>query len=426
MARNHNIEEVLFVIRQNTISRRSFLQLTGLAVASTSLAACSQKNKTAVAAPAETFQPSPTQIRSEPMLTQTPSYQTLMFVGTYTKNLGFVNGTAKGISIFRMDATRGELQFVRVNDGIESPSFLAIHPNHKFLYAVNESSGFVSAFTLDAQSGQLSLLNQQSSQGTAPCFVSIEKTGKLVLITNYSSGNVLVYPIGADGKLEAASDNIQHKGSGPDKSRQEGPHAHSIWIDPTNQFALACDLGLDKVMVYQLDLTKGKLISHSEGIVHPGAGPRHLDFHPDGHHIYVINELDATISAFSWDGDHGMLAEIQSISTLPVGVNGPKSCADVHIHPSGKFVYGSNRGHDSIAIFSVDETTGKLTSIGHESTRGKTPRNFAIDPTSQYLLAANQDSGDIVTFRIDSKSGKLAYFATTQSPTPVCLKFLTV
>jgi 6-phosphogluconolactonase len=360
------------------------------------------------------------------MLTQTPSIQILMFVGTYTKNLGFVNGTARGISTFRMDASRGELQFVKENGGIESPSFLAIHPNHKFLYAVNESSGFVSAFILDTQSGQLSLINQQSSQGAAPCFVTIDKTGKLALITNYSSGNVLVFPIGADGKLEAASDNIQHKGSGPDKTRQEGPHAHSIWVDPTNQFALACDLGLDKVIVYRLDLANGKLAAYSEGIVHPGAGPRHLDFHPDGRHIYVINELDATISAFTWDGDHGRLDEIQSISTLPEGVTGPKSCADVHIHPSGKFVYGSNRGHDSIAIFAVDETTGKLTLIGHESTQGKTPRNFAIDPTNQYLLAANQDSSDIVTFRIDSQSGRLAYLATTQSPTPVCLKFMTV
>jgi 6-phosphogluconolactonase len=360
------------------------------------------------------------------MPTQTSTNQTFLFVGTYTKNLGFVNGIAKGISSFRMDADRGVLQFVVENGGIESPSFLAIHPNHKYLYAVNESSGFVSAFTLDAQSGKLSLLNQQSSQGAAPCFVNIDKTGKLVLIANYSGGNVLVFPIGADGKLGTASDNIQHKGSGPDKFRQEGPHAHSIWVDPSNRYALACDLGLDKVIIYQLDLVNGKLHPLSEGIVHPGAGPRHLDFHPDGRHIYVINELDATLSAFTWDSDQGKLAEIQSISTLPDGVDGPKACADVHIHPSGKFVYGSNRGHDSIVIFAVDENTGKLTLIGHEPTRGKTPRNFAIDPTSQFLLAANQDSGDIVTFRIDPQSGKLEYLSVTQTPTPVCLKFLTI
>jgi 6-phosphogluconolactonase len=237
---------------------------------------------------------------------------------------------------------------------------------------------------------------------------------------------VLVFPIEADGKLGSASDNIQHKGSGPDKSRQEGPHAHSIWADPTNQYALACDLGLDKVIVYKLDLTNGKLVSHSEGSVHPGAGPRHLDFHPDGRHIYVINEIDATLSAFSWDSKFGKLNEIQSISTLPPGVTGPKSGADIHIHPSGKFVYGSNRGHDSIAIYAVDKTTGMLTWIGYEATRGKTPRNFALDPTNQFLLAANQDSDDIATFRIDPQSGKLAYLATTQTPTPVCLKFLTV
>ena len=360
------------------------------------------------------------------MLTQNPSTQTWLFVGTYTKNLGFVDGTAKGISAFRMDPSTGALQFVIENGGIDSPSFLTIHSSLKYLFAVNESSGSVSAFTLDTQSGQLGFLNQQSSHGDAPCFITTDKTGKLALVANYSGGNVLAYPIGADGKLGVASDNVQHKGAGPDKARQEDPHAHSIWVDPTNKFALACDLGLDKVIVYQLDLTKGKLVSHSEGIVHPGAGPRHLDFHPNGRFVYVINELDATMSTFKWDGDHGTLAEIQSISTLPEGVNGPKSCADVHIHPSGKFLYGSNRGHDSIVIYAVDETTGLLSLIGHESTRGKTPRNFAIAPTSQFLLAANQDSGDIVTFRIDPQSGKLAYINTTQTPTPVCLKFLTI
>jgi 6-phosphogluconolactonase len=422
---NHIIEEVLFVTPPHTFSRRAFLHLTGLAVASTGLAACYQKNKT-TSTVTKIFQPSPTPKRSDIMPTQTPSTQTLLFVGTYTKNLGFVNGIAKGISAYRMDAERGTLQLVIENGGIESPSFLAIHPNKKYLFAVNESSGFVSAFSLEAKSGKLVFLNQQSSQGAAPCFVNIDKTGKLALISNYSGGNVLVFPIGSDGKLGSASDNVQHKGSGPDKSRQEGPHAHSIWVDPTNQYALACDLGLDKVIVYRLDLTNGKLISHSVGIVHGGAGPRHLEFHPDGRHIYVINEIDATMSVFTWDSNKGQLVEIQSISTLPEGVNEPKSCADVHIHPSGKYLYGSNRGHDSIVIYSVDGDTGKLSLIGHESTRGKTPRNFAIDPTSHFLLVANQDSSDIVTFQIDPQSGKLEYLTTTQTPTPVCLKFLTV
>jgi 6-phosphogluconolactonase len=360
------------------------------------------------------------------MLTQTPSNQTLLFVGTYTKNLGFVNGTAKGITVFSLDADRGELQFISENAGIESPSFMAFHPNHKFLFAVNESSGFVSSFVMDAQSGQLSFLNQQSSHGAAPCFINTDKTGQFALIANYTGGNILVFPIGTDGKLASPSDNIQHKGSGPDRSRQEGPHTHSIWVDPTNQYALVCDLGLDKVFVYQLGLADGKLKPHTEAIVHPGAGPRHLDFHPNGRYIYVINELDATMSAFTWNSTRGELTETQTISTLPEGVKEPKSCADVHLHPSGKFLYGSNRGHDSIVIYKVDENTGKLSLIGHESTRGKTPRNFAIDPTSQFLLVANQDSDDIVTFRIDPKSGKLAYLTTTQTPTPVCLKFLTV
>lgn len=404
-------------------SRRSFLQITILATATLGIAACKQKNN--AWASTEAFQQTLIINRSDPMLTQTPSNQTVMFVGTYTKNLGFVDGTAKGISSFHMDPGSGALEFITENSGIESPSFLAIHPNRKYLYAANESSGFVSAFALDAKSGYITLLNQQSSQGDAPCFVTTEKTGKLALVTNYSSGNVLAYPIETDGKLGAASDNIRHQGSGPDKTRQEGPHAHSIWVDPNNRYALECDLGLDKVFIYQLDVGAGKLVAHSEGIVHAGAGPRHLDFHPNGRYIYTINELDATMSTFAWDSDRGELKEIQTMSTLPMGVNGPKSCADVHIYPSGKFLYGSNRGHDSIVIFAVDGSTGKLSLIGHESTRGKTPRNFAIDPTSQYLLAANQDSGSIVTFRIDPQSGRLAYLATTQTPTPVCLKFLT-
>jgi 6-phosphogluconolactonase len=360
------------------------------------------------------------------MATQTKTNQTLLFVGTYTKDLGFVNGAAKGISTFRMDPDQGKLTFVFENSGIESPAFVAIHPNHKYLYAVNESSGFVSAFTLDSGSGKLTYLNQQSSLGAAPCFINIDQTGKFALIANYSGGNVLVYPIDRDGKLEGPSDNIQHKGSGPDRIRQEGPHAHSIWPDPSNRYALACDLGLDKVIVYRLDLSKGKLVIYSEGIVHPGAGPRHLDFHPDGQHIYVINELDSTISTFTWDANQGRLVEVQWLSTVPEGYTGPKACADVHVHPTGKFVYGSNRGHDSIAIFSVDPSSGKLSVLGHESTHGKTPRNFAIDPSNQYLLAANQDTSDIATFRIDQQSGKLMYLTTTQTPTPVCLKFLSI
>ncbi len=357
---------------------------------------------------------------------QNTSFQNLLLVGTYTKNLGFVNGTAKGIYSFSMDSSQGDLKFISENDGIESPSFLAIHPTGKFVYAVNESSGFVSAFSLDATTGRLTLLNQQPSQGAAPCFVTTDKTGKWALIANYSGGNVLVFPIEFGGKLGTATDNIQHKGSGPDKYRQEGPHAHSIWIDPNNQYALACDLGLDRIFVYRLDLVNGKLKLQSEGIVHPGAGPRHLDFHPDGHHIYGINELDATVSVYTWDTKSGELKEVQTISTLPAGVAGPKSCADIHIHPSGKYLYGSNRGHDSIVIYAVDQGSGKLALIGHELTRGKTPRNFAIDPSSQYLLAANQDSGDIVTFRIDPQTGKLAYLSIVQTPTPVCLKFLSV
>ncbi len=351
-----------------------------------------------------------------------------LYVGAYTKDLGWIKGQAKGVALYQLDPATGQLTFLS-EAASDNPSYLALHPAGKFLYATNEGTDFgiprdnsVSAFAV-AEDGSLTLLNRVASLGGAPCYICVEPGGNYALTANYSGGNFVMYPINADGSLAEASDNALHRGSGPDKNRQEGPHAHSINIAPGGQFALGCDLGLDRVFVYQIDRANGKLVPHSEGVVAGGAGPRHLAFHPNGQFAYVINEMGGTMTVFAWDSEAGTLTELQTISTVPADFTGQKWCADVHVHPSGKFVYGSNRTHDSIVIYAVDEATGQLTLVGHEPTRGKTPRNFALTPAGDLLLAANQDSSSITVFQIDPATGKLTHLATNDIPTPVCIKF---
>ena len=349
-----------------------------------------------------------------------------VYIGTYT------HGDSEGIYVYRLNLSSGALEFESKATGVESPSFLALHPEHRFLYSVNavqkvegKPSGGVSAFRIDSETGELSFLNQQLSCGPGPCHLSVDRTGRYVLVANYAGGSVAMLPIQADGSLGEATDFVQHGGSSVNPDRQQGPHAHSINIDPDNRFAFAPDLGIDKIMIYELDLTHGKLKPNSQPWVqvHAGAGPRHFDFHPKGRWAYAINELDSTMTAFSYDRSEGRLTEIGSVATLPDDFDDTSHCADVHVSPSGKFVYGSNRGHDSIAIFAVDEHTGRLTPVGHESTQGEIPRNFAIDPTGTFLLAANQATSTIVTFRIDSETGDLDPAGHVANvPTPVCLK----
>jgi 6-phosphogluconolactonase len=257
----------------------------------------------------------------------------------------------------------------------------------------------------------------------------VDKEGKNVLVANYGGGSVAALPIQADGRLREASSFIQHKGSSVNPKRQEGPHAHSINLDTANRFACAADLGLDQVLVYQFDATKGTLTPHTPpfAAVAPGAGPRHFAFHPSGRYAYVINEMNSTVTAFTYDAQQGTLKELHTLSTLPAGFKGNNSTAEVQVHPSGKFLYGSNRGHDSIAIFTIDQDTGRLTAAGHELTQGRTPRNFGIDPTGSYLLAANQATDTIVVFRIDPQTGNLkATGQTVSMPTPVCVKFVPI
>lgn len=357
---------------------------------------------------------------------------TRVYIGTYTDG-----GKSEGIYLLNLDHASGELTKVGATSGVDNPSFLAIHPSRKFLYAVCEVSevdgkkgGGVSALAIDPESGGLTLLNRQSSMGSGPCYLVVDKTGKNALVANYGGGSCCVLPIGDDGKLDEASSFMRHKGTSVDKVRQEAPHAHSINLDPANRFAFCADLGLDQVLVYHFDAVKGLLTPNDPPFasVAPGSGPRHFAFHPSGKFAYVINEMKLTVTAFAYDPRKGVLKELQTISTVPAGIKTDGfSTAEVQVHPSGKFLYGSNRGHDSIAMFSIDQATGKLTSLGQQPTGGKTPRNFGIDPSGAYLLAENQDSGTIVVFHIDPKTGKLSPAGhQIEVPMPVCAKFMTV
>ena len=353
-----------------------------------------------------------------------------LYVGTYTE------GDSEGIYVYRMHPTTGTLEFASIADAGENPTFLAIHPRRRYLYAVNEisefegkASGSVSAFAIDQTNGELTFLNRKSSVGDGPCHLVVDSTGNYVLAANYGGGSVCMLPILDDGRLGDAADFVQHEGANTASRRQSAPHAHSIVTDPANCYVFAPDLGLDKIMSYRLDLTAGKLVPNDlpYAAVKAGAGPRHFDFHPSRRYAYVINELDSTITGFTYDEASGTLNEIQTVSTLPDDFQGTNYTADVHVHPSGKFLYGSNRGHDSIAIYDVDETTGRLSSAGHEPTQGEAPRNFGIDPSGTFLLAANQASNTIVTFRINQQTGDLNPTGQiTEVPAPVCLKFLTL
>jgi 6-phosphogluconolactonase len=333
-----------------------------------------------------------------------------------------------------LDLKLGKLSSPQLAGKVQNPSFLAIHPSRKFIYSVNEMGEFrgrrgggVSAFAIDAQSGMLTPLNQQSSVGSGPCHLVVDRSGKNALVANYESGTVACLPIDSDGKLRPASSSIQHRGSGADPGRQQGPHAHSINLDADNHFAVAADLGLDKVFVYSFDASQGKLTPNDPpfATVAPASGPRHFAFHPSGQFAYVINEMANTVTAFAYDAAKGALKEIQTISTLPEDFKGTSHTAEVQVHPSGKFLYGSNRGHDSIAVFSIDPKTGKLSTVGFEPTQGKHPRNFALDPTGTYLLAENMNSDSIVVFRIDAESGALRPTGQTIAVAkPACIKMI--
>jgi 6-phosphogluconolactonase len=378
------------VIKQN-FSRRQFLQIGGVSVVG---------------------------ILSRPMSTYA-SQDLLLYVGTYTA------GKSEGIYIYRMDQATGALTRAGSVKS-ENPSFLAIDPAKRCLYAVNEKpEGSVSSFRIDARSGDLSFLNQQASQGADPCHLTVDNRGRSLLVANYTSGTLAVLPIERDGSLSAAIDVEQHIGSGP-REQQKGPHAHCIKLDRANRHAFATDLGIDKLMIYRFNALDGKLepAKQPSAFLHAGAGPRHFTIHPNGKYLYVINELDSSLTTFKYNAADGTLTAFESVSTLPRDFSGLSFCADVHVSKTGRFLYGSNRGHNSIVVFAIDPQSGRLNLVEHVSTEGKWPRNFTIDPTERFLLVANQHTDNVVTLRIDAQTGRLN--PTGQSveiPVPVCLQF---
>jgi 6-phosphogluconolactonase len=351
-----------------------------------------------------------------------------VYVGTYT------NKKSQGIYRCELDLATGKLTAPLVAAKTANPSFLAIHPNRRFLYAVGEmdsvggkKGGAISAFALDPKTGDLTLLNQQSSEGAGPCHLVVDKAGENVLAANYGGGSVCVLPVGRDGRLGSSTSVVQHHGSSVNPKRQKEPHAHSINLDPSNRHAYAADLGLDSVRIYRFDAAKHDLNENTppEAKVDPGSGPRHFAFHPDGKHAYVINELANTITVFDYNPADGGLTKRQTVPTLPTDFRGESYTAEVQVHPSGKFVYGSNRGHNSIAVFRCDPQTGELTPAGHQDQGINWPRNFGIDPTGQYLLVANERGDRVVVFGIDAESGALKPTgAGAEVPSPVCVKFL--
>lgn len=353
---------------------------------------------------------------------------TYMYIGSYASS------DHPGIYVFSYDENNLQLNEIQRLAGHTNPNFLAIHPTAPYLYAVNETiddqgnnKGLVTAFSIKEETGELNFLNKQSTMGKHPCHVSVLPGGSHVVVANYNSGNVTLLPVESDGSPGTATSVFQHEGSGPVQSRQAAPHAHSVFPFPDGEYVFSADLGIDKVMIYRVDRKNGELIPNEAAPwaeMPPGSGPRHLDFHPDGRWIYVINELNSTVTLLDFNQNTGEVSVLESITTLPPGWEGNNSCADIHVHPSGKFLYASNRGHNSIALFRI-EKDGRIKPSGHEPVRGETPRNFCIDPKGKRLFVANQRSGNITIFDIDQRTGMLTFTGKElKIDQPVCIKFL--
>jgi 6-phosphogluconolactonase len=355
----------------------------------------------------------------------------IAYIGTYTRTEPHVQGKAEGIYTYRLDSATGALQYLSVAAGAVNPSFLAVDSARRYLYAVEEldvyegvPGGAVSVFAIDQHSSALTLINHQPTHGAHPCYVGFDNSERYALVANYSGGNVSVFPIGTDGALAPASTVVPHEGV---PTHHDAPHPHSIVATPDSRYLLAPDCGLDRIFIYRLDTERGTLIANDPPwvMLAPGAGPRHLAFHPSGNSLFCINERNSTLTALAYEPEGAVLRELQTVSTLPDEFTDKNSCADIHIHPSGRFLYGSNRGHNSIAIFAVDAATMQLRSLGHVATAGRTPRNFAIDAAGTFLLVANQDTDTVVTFRIDQDTGALAATGQiTSVPSPVCVRFV--
>jgi len=348
----------------------------------------------------------------------------LAYIGTYTRP------PSKGIYAWRFQAASGKLAPLGLAAETSNPSFLAVAPNQRLLYAANEDkTGTISAFAIDPANGQLKLLNRVPSRGSGPCHVAVDPSGKWVFAANYNSGSVAMFPVRADGTLGEATGFVQHAGSSVNAQRQSGPHAHSANLSPDGRWLLVPDLGLDQILSYRVDTVKGTLSAGDPPFTKlaPGSGPRHLAFGRDGRFAYAINELLATVTVFRYNSARGSLEELQTAPVTPDGYTGPKSSAEIAVDPSGKFLYASNRGDSTIAEFRIDSDKGTLTAVERVSTQGKTPRNFAIDPSGAFLFAANQDSGDVVVFSIDRATGRLTPAGSVlEVASPVCVVFAAV
>jgi 6-phosphogluconolactonase len=351
----------------------------------------------------------------------------IFYVGTYTDH------GSKGIYAYRFDAATGKSTSLGLAAESTAPSFLAIAPSGQFLYAVNEISQFngqptgaVSAFAIQPQTGKLVLLNQVASRGEGPAHIALDRSGKYALVSNYDRGSIAVFPVLADGRLGESTALVQHTGSSVNRERQAGPHAHAAVFSPDNRLVIVADLGLDQLLVYRFDAAAGTLGRDPQIVtVVSGAGPRHLVFDATGRHLYVINEMQSTVVAYGYDAANGTLSELQIVSALPKGFARTSEAAEIEMHSSGKFLFASNRGDDSIAVFAVNAKDGTLTPVEIDSTGGKTPRNFVLDPTGAWLLAANQDSDDIAVFRVDPGSGHLTRSGPLlHVPSPVCVRFV--
>ncbi len=351
-----------------------------------------------------------------------------VYIGSYTQK------AKTGITLLDFDTDTGALtKKMVVSDGA-NPTYLVLSTDGTHLYAANEigdfhgeKAGAVSAFAIDPDSGALTLLNQQSTRGDGPCHIDVDRHNKVVLVANYGGGSVAAFPVHANGGIGPATSFYQHEGKSLDPGRQEGPHAHCFRLDAANRYAFACDLGLDRVFVYRVDLKRATVEPNDPPYaeVPSGSGPRHIALTLNNHFAYVCNEMLSTVTAFTYDAVHGRLSPIQTLSTLPRDFHGENSTAEIETSPDGRFVYVSNRGHNSIAIFAIDTKTGRLTPVGHQSTEGKTPRCFKLDPAGDFMIAANQDTGNIVSFRVDRQTGKLTPTGhSVDVSMPVCIQYL--
>lgn len=358
-----------------------------------------------------------------------------VYIGTYTEN----GSESKGIYAYRFDSATGRLTPIGLAAEATNPSFLAVHPNGRFVYAVNEvsnykgeKSGAVTAFAINYATGKLALLNQVATNGGDPCYITVDKTGKFVLVANYAGGSIAVFPVLKDGRLGGMATFVQHTGHGTNPKRQEGPHAHSIDMSPDNRFAIVDDLGLDQTLVYRFgdsaSLTPDRRLIYTRmAKANDGAGPRHFAFHPNGKFGYVINEMQSTVTAFGYDAADGALHPLQTVSTLPKDFVKENTAAEVEVDPSGEFLYASNRGHDSIAVFAVDANQGTLSPVEYVSTKGESPRSFEIAPGGSLLFAANEKSDNIVLFRINAQTGRLTPTGRVlEIAQPVCVKFVAI